>query len=141
MEYHFKVHKEKKGYWAECIELSGCITQADTKEQLIKNCAEALNVFLNESTDSKHIFHLPKKNVQDKELLKVAVDPKIAFAQLLRMARHKRGLSQKQATTMIGLKNIYSYQRLESSKGANPALITISKIKRVFPEFPLDLVV
>ena len=72
--------------------------------------------------------------------MKVAVDPKIAFAQLLRMARHKRGLSQNQVSTMIGLKNIYSYQRLESSKGANPALATIAKIKQVFPEFKLDLV-
>ena len=33
MEYHFKIHKEKNGYWAECIELSGCNTQGDTLEE------------------------------------------------------------------------------------------------------------
>ena len=49
-------------------------------------------------------------------------------------------MSQKEVANMIGLKNIYSYQRLESPKSANPALVTIAKIKQVFPELKLDLV-
>lgn len=27
MQYHFKKHKEDGGYWAECIELKGCVTR------------------------------------------------------------------------------------------------------------------
>ena len=50
-------------------------------------------------------------------------------------------LSQKEVADMIGLKNLYSYQRLESPKSANPALLTISKIKQIFPDLKLDLVV
>jgi hypothetical protein len=34
MKYHFKVHKEMSGFWAECLELNGCITQADTQKEL-----------------------------------------------------------------------------------------------------------
>ena len=34
MKYHFKIHKEKGGFWAECLELVGCSTQADTKDEL-----------------------------------------------------------------------------------------------------------
>ncbi len=30
MKYHFKIHKEGKGFWAECLELEGCITQGKT---------------------------------------------------------------------------------------------------------------
>lgn len=93
MEYHFKIHKEAQGFWAQCIELNGCVTQANTKEQLLKNTSEALNLFLNESNDSKYIFPLPKKNLTGKDIIRVSLDPKIAFAQLLRMARHKRGLT------------------------------------------------
>ncbi len=141
MQYHFKIYKERNGYWAKCIELQGCNTQADTLEELKINSTEALNLFLNETFDSKTIFPLPKINYKGRDIIKVQVNPKIAFAQILRMERHKRGLSQKEVADMIGLKNLYSYQRLESPKSANPALLTISKIKQIFPDLKLDLVV
>lgn len=53
MRYHFKVHKEKEGFWAECIELEGCVTQADTKEELNLNMQEALNLYLEEVEDDE----------------------------------------------------------------------------------------
>ena len=141
MQYHFKIYKEKNGYWAKCIELEGCNTQGDTIEELKLNSSEALNLFLNEAFDSKTIFPLPRKNYTGKDIFKIHVNPKIAFAQILRMERNKQGLSQKEVADMIGLKNLYSYQRLESPKSANPALLTISKIKQIFPDLNLDLVV
>jgi len=42
MYYHFKIHKEPDGYWAECIELEGCVTQGDSLDELQKNMEEAL---------------------------------------------------------------------------------------------------
>ncbi|PJZ70836.1 HicB family protein [Leptospira perolatii] len=141
MHYHFRIHTDKTGYWAECIELKGCMTQADSKEELEANIHEALNLYLNDNEDSKSIFPLPKKKVSGRNIVLAAVDPKIAFSQILRMTRLKRGLSQKQAASLIGMKNLYSYQRLESPKSANPALSTIARIKQVFPELALDLVV
>jgi antitoxin HicB len=44
MKYHFKIYKKDGGYWAQCIELEGCITQADTLKELYKNMQEALNL-------------------------------------------------------------------------------------------------
>lgn len=61
MYYHFKIHKEKNGYWAQCIELKDCITQADTLDELHKNLYEALNLYLNEPDSSSIHFPLPKK--------------------------------------------------------------------------------
>jgi len=46
MVYHFKIHKEQKGYWAECIEIDGCSTQGDSLDELLINAAEALNLLL-----------------------------------------------------------------------------------------------
>jgi predicted RNase H-like HicB family nuclease len=46
MRYHFRIHKEDNGYWAECCELDGCFTQADTLEELEGACQEALEVHL-----------------------------------------------------------------------------------------------
>lgn len=89
MLYHFKMHAEKKGYWAECIELKGCLTRASTKKELLENAVEALNLFLDEPECSKVIFPEPIKPGKRKNLIEVAVDPKIAtfFAVQARIKR------------------------------------------------------
>jgi uncharacterized protein (DUF1330 family) len=38
MNYHSKIHIEKKRFGAEYLELDGYITQADNQEELYKNC-------------------------------------------------------------------------------------------------------
>lgn len=136
MKYHFKFHKDESGYWAECIELKGCMTQADTLEELIKNAEEALNLYLDEPADSKLSFPLPKKSVTGKNILEVAVEPRIAFANRIKQLRIKHHYTQQQLAESLGMKNIYSYQRLE--KSGNPTLATISKIKKIFPELRID---
>lgn len=42
MKYHFKIRKEETGYSAHCIELEGCLTQADSMKELYENMKEAL---------------------------------------------------------------------------------------------------
>ena len=138
MFYNFKVHKEKKGYWAECLELKGCVTQAESYDELLKNMEESLNLYLDEPESSKIIFPLPKKNIPGKYIVKIAVNHKIAFAIKMKIYRSKKGLSQRQVADLLGMKNIYSYQRLESTKKANPNLSTIARIKLIFPDFNID---
>lgn len=138
MKYHFKIHKEDDGYWAECVELEGCHTQAGSEDELKENMHEVLNLFLNEPSDSKKIFSLPRKLVRGSNIAKVEVEPRIAFAFHLRRLRLKHKITQKEAARRMGFKNLYSYQRLENAKTANPELATIIQIKRVFPEFSID---
>jgi len=140
MEYHFKIHKEKKGYWAECVELEGCSTQADTKEDLFKQMEASLNLYLSEPESSKLIFPMPKRKVAGKNVVKVIVDPKIAFATLLRSHRLKKGLTQGEAAKKMNLGGLYSYQKLESPKKTNPRLETLKLVKELFPKFPIQLV-
>ena len=59
MNYHFKIHKEKKGFWAECLEIPGCLTQGDSIKELEFNMQEALSLVLDEPEDSKIIYPLP----------------------------------------------------------------------------------
>jgi predicted RNase H-like HicB family nuclease/DNA-binding XRE family transcriptional regulator len=137
MKYHFKMHKEKGGFWAECFELNGCVTQADTQEELYKNCEEALNLFLEEPNDSKIIFPLPDNSLDaEKDIVKIQVEPEIALAVLLRNYRINSNMTQKQVAEKLGMKNIYSYQRLE--KKSNPTLTIINKIHTIFPEIELN---
>jgi predicted RNase H-like HicB family nuclease/DNA-binding XRE family transcriptional regulator len=140
MTYHYTVYKEDKGFWAECVELSGCVTQAESFEELEKQCKEALNLYLEEPRDSKMVFPLPNESLDyDRALIKAEVDPEIALAVLLRHYRFNSKLTQKQMAEMLGMKNLYSYQRLE--KRSNPTLSIIKKIHTVFPEIRIEKIV
>lgn len=138
MKYHFKVHKEGKGFWAECIELAGCMTQADTMKELKQNMQEALNLFIEEPEDSKKIAPFPNESLQPtKNILEISLDPQIAFAFMVRYYRIKHGFTQQEAAEKMGFDTLYSYQRLEA-KRCNPSLKMISRIKSVFPDFSID---
>lgn len=141
MKYHFKVHKEAEGFWAECLELEGCITQGDSMEELVENMKEALNLYIAEPEASKDLAPLPDESIRrSKTIVEVAVDPEVAFCFLVRYCRIKEGMTQHQAAKKMGFDSLYSYQRLES-KRCNPNLKTMSKVKEVFPKFSLDLAV
>jgi len=139
MTYHFQVHQEGQGFWAECIEIRGIVTQANTHAELSANAKEALDLALDEPEDSKMIFPLPQE-LKGRNIIAIEVDPSIAFAMLVRQARIAHKLTQQQAAKAMGFKGLYSYQRLESGKHCNPALSTIVKVCKVFPEVDLSLV-
>jgi antitoxin HicB len=138
MFYHFKIHKEKKGFWAKCIELPGCVTQGETMKELHEMMQDALNTYIEEPGDSESLAAMPDQSIKtSKNIVKIAVDPTIAFAFLMRYLRIKHGLTQQEAATKMGFETIYSYQRLEAKK-CNPSLKMIARIKKVFPEFSVD---
>ena len=141
MQYHFKLHKEDNGYWAECIELEGCHSQGNTMEELYDNVKEALDLYLNEPANSKIEFPRPDIGLQGDNIIAVRVDTKIAFANYLRMIRITHKMTQKEVAQKLGYKSIWAYQKLESSSKTNPALKTISKIKEVFPEFDINYII
>ena len=141
MYYHFKITKEVRGFSAICIELPGCITQASTRNELAVNMKDALDLYLDEPADSKMVFPLPKKRVGGKGVVEVMVGSKIAFAFALRRARLQKKLTQSEAAQLIGITgSLNNYQRLEDSRTANPVLETIVRIKRAFPDFPIEQV-
>ena len=138
MEYHFNIHKEGTGFWAQCIELKGCITQANSMKSLRTNMRDALNLYVEEAENSDDIAFLPDNSIKLKNnIVKVAVDPQVAFAFLVRFYRLKHGMTQREAAKKLGFPSIYSYQRLETRK-CNPRLETIALLKKLYPELSVD---
>jgi predicted RNase H-like HicB family nuclease/DNA-binding XRE family transcriptional regulator len=145
MFYHFKYHKDKKsGFWAECLELDGCVSQAENLQDLEKNLTEALNLYLDELPTSNLVFKFPepqKKYLRiNKNIIKIKPDPNILFAQQLRILRLKHHLSQKQVAEKMGYKNIWAYQKFEKHT-VSPTLTTLLKLKNIFPELDLNMLV
>ena len=88
MKYHFKVHKEGKVFWAQCLELDGCYTQANSMEKLHKMMYEALNLYISEPEDSIDVAKLPDTSIKtSKNIVEVPVDAEVACSFL---ARHHR---------------------------------------------------
>jgi antitoxin HicB len=137
MTYHFHIHDED-GLWAECVELEGCVTQGQDRLALEKNMHEALNLYLEEPESSTVAFPMPASETSGNNIVEVEVDPSIAFSLQLRQLRLRHNLTQKEAAKRLGMRNLYSYQRLE--RRSNPSLATIKKVKTLFPDFSLDLV-
>ena len=138
MKYHFKVHKEGNGFWAKCLEIEGCVTQADSMKELNEMMQEALNLYISEPEGSMDVAELPDDSIKtSKNVVKVPVDAKVAFAFLVRYHRIKHKMTQSEVARKMGFENVNGYQRLERKK-CNPNLKTISKIKAIFPEFSLD---
>jgi predicted RNase H-like HicB family nuclease/DNA-binding XRE family transcriptional regulator len=136
--YHFRVHKEAHGVWAECLELEGCVTQGRGRAELETHMQEALNLYLEEPESSTAVFPQPATGPFGRDVAEVDVDPGVAFSMQLRQLRLRSKLTQKQAAQLLGMDSLYSYQRLE--RRSNPSLRTIRKITTLFPDFPLDLV-
>lgn len=141
MFYHFKVHKDIDGYWAECVELNGCQTQAEALQDLKISMEEVLNLYLSEPQGSKIIFPMPlKKSPPGSNILKIAVDPSVAFSFLMRKTRLQKKLTLKEMAKMLNYKNINTYAKLERAATANPELKTLAKIKNIFSDFPITLI-
>lgn len=137
MKYHFRFYREQNGFWGECIEMKGCMSQGRTLEDLKENLGEALNLYLDEPEDSKTMFPLPKASLKGKNILEIEVDPRIALAFLVRTERLKKKWTQAATAKHLGMP-LYSYQRLESSKTANPEWKTLVKLRKVFPGLNLN---
>jgi antitoxin HicB len=140
MKYHFKIHKESDGFWAECVELAGCHTEAETLSDLETNMAEVLNLYLSEPENSKILFPLPlKKTPNTRGVTLIPVDPSVAFSCLIRMTRIKHKLTLREMAKKLNYKNINTYAKLERAKTANPELRTLANIKNIFSDFPINL--
>ena len=49
------IHSEDGGYWAEVPSMPGCYTQGDTKEEIIENLKEAIELWLSvDKSDRKY---------------------------------------------------------------------------------------
>ena len=140
MKYHFKIHREKKGYWAESLELEGCRSQADNMQELLKNLSEALNLYLSEPQTSELIFPAAKKLIKTKKIIQVQVEPSIAFALQMKQIRQNRNLTQKDMMDLLNIKHLSNYQRLENPKKANPELKTLVELKSHLPELNVNLI-
>jgi antitoxin HicB len=140
MKYHFKIHKEGTGFWAECLELQGCLTQGDDRKHLDEMMLEVLSLYLDEPETSTILFPMPDPSLKGRNIVEVPVQTSVAMAMVLRQSRVERRMTQRQVADKLGMKHIWQYQKLESGRFANPELKTLVKLKTLFPNLSVDAI-
>ncbi len=136
MRYHFDIHRDPDGLWAQCRELRGCMTVGENEEELQANMHEVLNGYLEERPESNVMFPLPDESIQDSEdVVSIQVAPPVAIAMMLRQTRLEHHMTQVEVQKAMGFAHKNSYIRLE--RRANPRADILSKVLKVFPDFPL----
>lgn len=135
MHYHFQIHEDEDGLWAECLELEGCRTQADSREELEVNMREALELYLDEPVGTNLVHPQPASSPPE-ECVKVPVSPEAALPMLLRGCRISRRMSQEEMRRTLGLKHRTEYARLE--RRCNPTLSRLARITDRLRDFPIE---
>lgn len=140
MKYHFKIHHDDDGLWAYCIEIEGCVTQADSMQELMENMQEAISLCIEEPEDCQYIAALPDPSIKlFDDVVEVQVYPSVALAFYVRKLRLEKGMTQKQVSDKLGLKGMFGYQRLE--RRCNPTLDLMVRLSQIFPELSIDNVI
>jgi antitoxin HicB len=127
-----KYSKTDASYLVEFPDLSGCHTYGNTQEEALEMAAEALSGYL-ESIDLRKMDIPKPSKLTGKNIFFILPEPKIAFAIWLKLKRAEKGLTQKKAAELLNI-NFQSYQKYENPKKANPTLMTLKKIEKIFGE-------
>ena len=100
---------------------------------------DAINTFLQEPEGTKYLAPLPDSSHKPSpSVVQVGVDPQIALGFWVRYNRIKKGMTQDEAAKKLGMKSLFSYQRLERKCNATVAMV--SKLMALFPRLNLEAV-
>ncbi|MBT3274264.1 MAG: helix-turn-helix domain-containing protein, partial [Spirochaetales bacterium] len=92
---------------------------------------------LDEPAGSNLLFPFPDSPGEEvPQIIEIPVDPAIAFAMLVRQYRISNRMTQAQMQEALDLPNKTSYTRLE--RKGNPRLSTISRVLKLYPDFPIS---
>ncbi len=124
--------KSDKAFSVEFPDLPGCLTYGMTLEEAKENAKEVLTGFLSVA-HSENIKIKPPSKKKGKDIYFIQPENNVAFAILLRFAREKKGLTQKDVATKLAI-SYQAYQKYETPSKANPTLKTISKLEEIFEQ-------
>ena len=130
MKYYARINKQKDGkYLVEFLDLPGCLTEGKTLAMAIINAEEALSGWLASHCD-RNMNVLDPKTRKGRDFYPISVDLRVAFAVLLRKVRIKKGLTQNQVASLLGISQ-QAYARMEIPSKTNPSLSTVQNISKV----------
>lgn len=127
IRYQARIMIDKpSGYKVDFPDLPGCLTHGKTKKEALKNAREALSLYIEDARDPT--WDIPKaKHRKNKNLTWITPEVDVAIPLMIRQARRKQGLSQKQLAKLLGI-TFQQLQKLETPGKSNPTVKTLEAI-------------
>lgn len=132
IRYQAKIYKDQHRYSVEFPDLPGCFSEGATREQAAKNAREALSHYLEEARDP-HWKIPPARRYSGKLFVWITPFEDVAIPLMIRRARIKNGLSQKDLAQLLGI-SFQQIQKLETPGKSNPTVRTLAAISEALQE-------
>ena len=132
IRYQARIYKDGKRFSVEFPDLPGCFSEGASHDEAMKNARESLSLYLEEARDPK--WHVPTpKHRSAKSYIWIAPHEDVAIPLMIRQARVKHGLSQKDLAQLLGI-SFQQLQKLETPGKSNPTVRTLAAISRALHE-------
>jgi antitoxin HicB len=132
IEYQASIERDGQGYLVVFPDLPGCITDGRTKDEALRNAREALSLYLEEARNPRWVIPSPKKRKASKYEW-IQPFPDVGIPLMIRHARSRHGLSQRQLAKRIGM-TVQQLQKLETPGKSNPTVRTLAAISEALDE-------
>ena len=128
--YYARIRKQRGGgYLVEFPDLRGCLTEGATLAEACKNAREALSGWL--FVAIKHGDAVPAGRAhRGRSFHRIVPELDVRIALAILSARKRRGLTQQQAASALGISQ-QAYRKLEIPGKSNPTLRTLERISAV----------
>lgn len=132
IRYQAKIYKDGKRWSVEFPDLPGCFSDGESLKEAKENAAESLSLYLEEARDPA--WNIPKpKRYSSKDYFWITPHEDVAIPLMIRQARIKHGLSQKELSHLLGI-SFQQIQKLETPGKSNPTVRTLAAISRALQE-------
>jgi len=132
IRYQAKIYKDGKRFSVEFPDLPGCFSEGANHDDALKNARESLSLYLEEARDPQWRIPNPKSRA-GKEYEWITPHEDVAIPLMIRQARIKHGLSQKELAQLLNV-SFQQIQKLETPGKSNPTVKTLAAISKVLHE-------
>lgn len=132
IQYQAKIYKDGKRFSVEFPDLPGCFSEGSTYEKALENAREALSHYLEEARDPQWLIPHPRSRA-GKDYEWITPDEDVAIPLMIRQARMKHGLSQKELAQLLKV-SFQQVQKLETPGKSNPTVKTLAAISKALDE-------
>ena len=131
------IEEENGGYSLEFIDFPSCLTEGETKSQLIENAQDALSLVLGFRLEENREIPLPS-NIEDEDIILINPDYHIQIPLTLKFLRKSLKLTQKEVAEKLEV-SYQTYQKIERCKRF-PTIKTLEKVANALgKELVIDL--
>jgi len=132
IRYQARIYKDGAGYSVDFPDLPGCYSSGRNRTEARRNAREALSLYLEDARDPEWTTPVARSR-KSAAYEWVHPEPNVAVPLMIRRARQRHGMSQRQLAAELGM-SVQQLQKLETPGKSNPTVKTLGAISNALNE-------